>query len=211
MGIDFLIKGVIIGLSVSIPLGPIGVMCIQRTLSKGRLSGFVSGMGAASADIIYSIFAGLGITFIIDILTKYSIEFQVIGGAFLLFLGLRLFFKNPIKQFRQPKTKGGLVGDFLSTFFLTITNPLALFLFVGVFATIGFMNTKFEHFTLGYIVAGVALGTTLWWFVLSTLINLFRSKIRLRKLNWINKISGIAIFIFGVVAIVNLFFTFYKF
>lgn len=203
MGIEFLIKGIIIGLSVSIPLGPIGVIVIQRTLSKGRLSGFISGVGAGSADIIYSIFAGLGITFIIDIITKYSVEFQIFGGIFLVLLGIQLFFKNPIKQFRQPKTKGGLIGDYLSTFFLTITNPIALFLFIGVFAAIGFIDTKFENFTLGYIVAGVAIGTTLWWFVLSTLINLFRSKIRLRKLNWINKISGVIIFICGVFAIIN--------
>ena len=207
MGLDYLLKGIIIGLSVSIPLGPIGIIAIQRTLTKGKISGFVSGLGAGFADTIYAVLAGFGITIIVDFLVEHHILFQAIGGIFLLYLGIRTFYKNPIKQFRQPKGKSNLIGDFLSTFFLTISNPLAIFLFIGVFAAIGLMDTNFDNLTLSYIILGVMIGTSTWWFVLSTLINIFRHKIRLRSLNWINKISGIVILIFGLFAILSLFFT----
>lgn len=207
MGFEYVIKGIIIGLSVSIPLGPIGIICIQRTLAKGKLSGFISGLGAGFADTFYSVLAGLGITIIVDFLIEHHVIFQAIGGIFLLYLGIKTFYKNPIKQFRQPQGKSNLIGDFLSTFLLTISNPLALFLFIGVFAAIGFMDSKFDNFTLAYIISGVAIGTSAWWFILSTIVNVFRHKIRIRSLNWINKIAGVVIFVFGVVAIISLFFT----
>lgn len=204
--LDYIIKGIIIGLSVSIPLGPIGILVIQKTLSKGKKSGFVTGLGAAFADFIYAILASLGISFIINSLVEHHIYFQIIGGVFLLYLGYSVFVTNTIKQFRNQNGSSNLIGDFLSTFFLTITNPMALLLFFGVFAGIGFLQEKFDYSSIIYIILGVNIGTVLWWYTLSTLINLFRSKIQLRRLNWINKISGLVIFIFGLVAIFSIIF-----
>lgn len=206
MAFDLIIKGFIIGLSVSIPLGPIGILVIQKTLCNGKKSGFVTGLGAAFADFVYAILASLGISFIINSLEQYHLYFQIIGGVFLLYLGYSVFISNPIKQLRNQNGNSNLIGDFLSTFFLTITNPMALLLFFGVFAGIGFLHEKFDYSSIIYIIIGVNIGTVLWWYSLSTLINLFKSKIQVRRLNWINKISGIAIFIFGLVAIISILF-----
>lgn len=203
---DYILKGIIIGLSVSIPLGPIGILVIQKTLSQGKKTGFVTGLGAAFADFIYAIIASLGISIIIDSIVKHHIYFQIIGGLFLIYLGYKVFFTNPIKQLRQSNGGGSLIGDFLSTFLLTITNPMALLLFIGVFAGIGFLDKQFDYQSIVYIILGVIIGTSLWWYILATLISLFRKKIRIRRLNWINKISGLVIFIFGIVAILSIFF-----
>ncbi|OFX47514.1 MAG: hypothetical protein A2046_13080 [Bacteroidetes bacterium GWA2_30_7] len=206
MGFDYILNGFIIGLSVSIPLGPIGILVIQKTLCNGKKSGFVTGLGAAFADFIYAIIASLGISIIINSLVEYHLYFQIIGGLFLIYLSYNVFFSNPIKQLRNPKINSNLIGDFLSTFFLTITNPMALLLFFGVFAGIGFLNEKFDYSSIIYIILGVNIGTVLWWYTLSTLINLFRSKIQIRRLNWINKISGVVIFIFGLFALISIIF-----
>jgi threonine/homoserine/homoserine lactone efflux protein len=204
--ISYILKGILIGLSVSIPLGPIGILVIQKTLSSGKVRGFITGMGAAFADIVYAIIASLGISIVIDIITKHHIYFQIIGGLFLIYLSAKVFFSNPIKQLRATKGSSNLMGDFLSTFALTISNPMAFFLFLGVFAGIGFLNNDFKPWQSIYIIFGVLIGTSLWWYALSLFISLFRSKIRIRRLNWINKISGIVILAFGIAALVSIFY-----
>ncbi|HPI70845.1 MAG TPA: LysE family transporter, partial [Tenuifilaceae bacterium] len=136
-----IIKGIIIGLLASIPLGPIGVICIQRTLNKGKISGFVSGLGAATADTIFSAIAGFSLTFIIAFIQKQQIIFQAIGGVVVFLLGIKIFYTNPIKQFRRHKRKkNNLMEDFLSVFILTFTNPLAVFFFIALFAAFGIVS-----------------------------------------------------------------------
>ena len=139
MDLELLIKGFIIGVSASVSIGPIGVMIIQRTLNKGRLSGFISGMGAAIADTIYAIIAGFSLTFIISFLEKEHILFQLFGGLVLLVLGTRIFYTNPALQLRrQRRKKSKLYEDFFSIFLLTFTNPLAVFVFVAI-SPLGFL------------------------------------------------------------------------
>ena len=129
--IELLIKGIVVGYIASIPLGPIGVICIQRTLSKGKLSGFVSGLGASTADTFLSIVAGLGLSFIIDFVVDYTAIFKLLGGILVIFLGFRIFFKNPVHQFRRKKLKkNNLYTDYISTLVLTLSNPLNIFLFL---------------------------------------------------------------------------------
>lgn len=202
LGLELLVNGIVIGFSASVPLGPIGVVCVQRTINKGRTSGFVSGLGAAISDTFYAVIAGLGLTFIINFLREQQTILQFIGGAFLLFIGFRIFYSNPVHEIRKLKRKkSNLFEDFMSVFFLTFSNPMAGLLFIAIFAGLGVLN-KAEDLKLTMImVSGVFLGASFWWFILSSLVNRFRHKVRLKQLWWINKIAGLAIIVFAVAAL----------
>lgn len=196
-----LIKGVIVGLLASIPLGPVGVICIQRTINKGKLSGFISGIGAATADTIFATIAGFSITFVINFIQEKQFFFQVVGGIVVMILGVSIFYTNPIRQLkRHRKNKSSILEDYLSVLFITITNPLAVFLFIGLFASLKIVSTVGNGLYVGILLSGVFIGAATWWFVLSTIINRFRARFRLKQLWYINKISGGAIFILGLVA-----------
>jgi len=205
MELGLFIKGFIIGLAASVSIGPIGVMVIQRTLNKGRLSGFISGMGAAVADTFYAIVAGFSLTYIISFLKEKHIIFQLLGGLVLLGLGLKIFYTNPVLQLRrQRRKKTRLFEDFFSIFLLTFTNPLAVFVFVAIFAGLGVLNEESGYLPTIIVVLGVFSGASIWWFSLSSLLSRFKSKFRLKSLWWLNKISGVLIFVFGLFAAVEL-------
>lgn len=205
MEFGLLLKGFIIGFSASVSIGPIGVLVIQRTLNKGRLAGFISGMGAAVADTIYAIIAGFSLTYIISFLQEKHVLFQLFGGLVLLALGLKIFYTNPVLQLRrQRRKKSRLIEDFFSMFFLTFTNPLVVFIFVAIFAGLGILNEESGYLQTIIIVLGVFLGASVWWFSLSSLLSRFKSKFRLKSLWWLNKISGLLIFAFGLFAAVDL-------
>ena len=204
MEFEFFVKGIIVGLSVSIPMGPIGVLCVQRTINKGRLSGFISGLGAAVADTIFAIIAGLGITFIINFLQKQQLFIQIFGSCFILYIGIKIFYTNPVKQFKKrSKKKNNLIEDFFSILLLTLSNPVFLFLFMAVFAGLNLVQEEPEYFSILSVISGVLIGASLWWFALSSFVNRFRRKFRLRRLWWINKISGGLIFLLGLVAVIK--------
>jgi threonine/homoserine/homoserine lactone efflux protein len=196
----------IVGVSVSAPLGPLGVLCIQRTINKGLLSGFVSGLGAAVADILYASVAGFGISIIADFLKDHQEIIRAIGGLIVLVVGIMIFRSNPVKQFRQQKMqKRSYVSDFVSSIFITITNPLTIVFFGAVFAGFGLDETT----TINPVVLtllGIFLGALTWWLGLTILVNIFRNKIRLRNLYWINKITGILVAIFGLAVFISIFF-----
>lgn len=200
-----LIKGIIVGLLASIPLGPIGIICIQRTINKGKLSGFLSGMGAASADTIFAAIAGFSLSFIISFIQEQQVIFQAIGGLIVFGLGIKIFYTNPVRQLRRHKRKqNNLMEDYLSVLLVTITNPLAVFLFIALFASLGVV-VEGENILLSLVAtSGVFIGAMLWWYILTTLVNIFRNKFRLKQLWWINKLSGAVIFTLGAVAIFGL-------
>lgn len=182
------------------PLGPIGVLCIQRTLSKGRWSGFISGLGAASSDAIYAIIACFSLSYVVSFIEKQMLWLQIFGVALMLFLGLRIFYSNPAKQLRRQKSNSkNFVQDFASVFFLTISNPLYVFLFIGIFAGLRFVQPQNDIIGQMVLILGVLAGASAWWFVLTSIVNLFRAKINLRRLWWINKIAG------GVIVLAALF------
>lgn len=195
-----------LGLVVTAPLGPLGIMCIQRTINRGMLSGFVTGLASALADIMYAIVAGFGISVIAHFLTEYQLVIRIIGGIIVSFLGVRIYFSNPAKQFRRQKIqKRSYVSDFISGFLLTITNPVVIVVFGAAFASFGLdKGDSVRSVTLTII--GVFMGAITWWFTLTTLVNIFRDKINLRKLWWINKITGVFVFLFGIIIIVSVFF-----
>jgi threonine/homoserine/homoserine lactone efflux protein len=199
------LKGIAIGLICSIPLGPIGVLVVQRTLGKGRKSGFVSGLGAATADTALSAIAGLGLSMIIDFIRKFEFQFQLVGGIILIIVGLQIFFKNTIKQVRERKLKkNNLVTDYLTVIGLTFSNPVAVFLFLAIFAGLNIFDGAPGYILHSLIISGVFIGATFYWFILSTFVNIYRHKFKLRRLWWLNKITGMAIALFGVFALINL-------
>ena len=206
MGVEFLIKGLIVGFLASIPLGPVGVLCIQRTINKGRFSGMFSGLGAATVDTFFALVAALGLTYVINFIEEQQFYIQLIGGGILMILGARIFITNPIKQIRKHRRKKNkLIEDYFSVLFLTLSNPLAIFLFIAAFAGIGMVTSKDSLFKSSLIVAGVFFGAMLWWFTLTFLIDLFRKHFRLKQLWWINKIAGVIIIVFGVAAMFAVF------
>ncbi|GAB4282495.1 MAG: LysE family transporter [Marinilabiliales bacterium] len=207
--IENLISGVIIGFTASVPLGPIGALCIQKTINKGQLAGFIGGLGAAFSDTIYAIIAGFGISFIIDFIFDYQIYMRIIAAGVLFFLGLKMFFTDIVKQKRKQKLKKskGLFGDFIATFAYTFSNPLALIFFLGAFAAFGVVKGEGNSvMTVIMLTSGVLIGASFWWFILTFTVNLFRKKFKLRLIWWINKITGIIIVIFAILALLSIFF-----
>lgn len=205
-GLLFLIKGILVGLVVSIPLGPMGVLCLQRTLNKGKSSGFSSGMGIATADTIFALIAGLGISFIIHFLSEQQLIIKMIGGLVIAFIGLKIFIANPVKQLKKHRREGkNLFEDFISILFMALSNPLTIFLYIAIFAGLNLKDVSTGYSSALLVVAGVFMGASLSWFTISTVVNHFRANIRLRRLMWINRIAGITIILFGVFAICSLF------
>jgi len=204
MEFTFFLKGIAIGFAMAVPVGPIGIMCIRKTLTEGRLRGLIIGLGAATADLFYGCVAAFGLTFISDTLDSQRIWIRLVGGALLLFLGIRTFRAQPT----DPKSKikihsSGMLGSYLYTLLLTLTNPLTIFAFIAVFAALG-LGIGLSIFSASVLVAGVFIGSCLWFLLLSSGTLFFRKKLDLEGLTWVNKIAGILIIISGIIAIVSL-------
>ncbi|MBN2681396.1 MAG: LysE family transporter [Bacteroidales bacterium] len=207
MELPIIIYGIIIGLMVSIPLGPVGVMCIQRTLNRGRWAGFISGLGAAAADVIFSVFAVFSAKIIIENVEKHQDWFQIVGGVIFLAVGVKIFITNPVVQLkkRQAKKKeNSFLWDFLSVFIITITNPVAILLFLIAFSYVGLTIEPNEYSKASAVISGIAIGTSAWWFLLASVVNLFRRKITLRSLWMINKVAGALIVVFVLGSFINM-------
>ncbi len=206
MELQFLIKGIIIGLVVSTPIGPMGVLCVQRTLNKGKSSGFSSGMGIATADTIFALIAGLGISFIIHFLSEQQLIIKMIGGLVIALIGLKIFIANPVKQLKKHRREGKtLFEDFISILFMALSNPFTVFLYIAIFAGLNLQDVSTGYSSALLVVAGIFFGASISWLAISTVVNYLRAKIRLRKLMWINRIAGLTIILFGVFAICSLF------
>lgn len=204
MEYTLLLKGIIIGFALALPIGPIGILCIRKTAAEGHLSGMVVGFGAATADAVYGFIAAFGLTVISDALVTRQMWLRLIGGVFLIYLGVKTFLAKPVENSRGTNGKG-LLGSYVSTFFLTLTNPLSIIAFLGVFAGFGLRNFDLSIGSASTLIAGVFLGSSLWFFLLSYSITLFREKINATGLGWVNRISGLLIVMFGIIAIISFF------
>jgi len=200
MDLLFLFKGAVLGFAIAAPVGPIGVLCIRKTVQFGRLSGFFSGLGAAVADAIYAIIAAFGLTFVSDLLIVGQFWLRLVGGAFLIYLGLRTCFAHPHEPLGTQASHKTLLADFVSTFLLTLTNPLTILSFLAVFAGLGLTEFSGGYGSAACLVLGVLLGSALWWLILSEGVALFRKKISQKAMGWINRIAGILIMAFGLLA-----------
>lgn len=199
------IQAILIGLAASIPLGPLGIMCIQRTLSKGRWAGFAVGVGSSIGDTIYASIALFSVQFISDFLERNRSWVMLIGGLVILFIGLQIAVKNPIKDLRQRKIDQVSMNakDIIRGFLMTISNPGALVLMLGLFAFFGLDlgTTGWRPAAVAVVLAGIFLGTALWWFLLSSGISLFRKRFHLRQMLIINRVSGSIIALLGLVSV----------
>ena len=203
MDISFFLRGLVLGFSIAAPVGPIGVLCIRRTLAEGRASGLVSGLGAATADAIYGCIAGFGLTLISKFLVSQQVWLRLIGGGFLCFLGVRTFLSKPAEHVASAK-RNGLFGSYISTFFLTITNPMTILSFAAIFAGLGVGGAGVSYVSAAVLVLGVFIGSALWWFILSSGVSIFRTRLNPDRLRWVNRISGIIITGFGLIALLSL-------
>ena len=203
MFLSLFIKGVVIGLAVSVPLGPIGILIIQRTVNKNRISGFLSGMGASISDTLYSVVAGFSLTYIIDFIRAHELEFQILGALIVLFLGLHIFIKNPVRDLRNYRKRGSTYWqDLISTFLITFPNPMVVFIFLAVFASSGIVFQIDHPYQAFFMVLGVFAGTNTWWLLLTGIVSSFRHKFNLRVLWWFNKIAGGVIMFLVVVSFI---------
>ena len=203
---DLWLRGFLLGFAIAAPVGPIGILCIRRTLAQGWLTGFVTGLGAATADAVYGSVAAFGLTAVTAILVDQQAWFRVIGGIFLCYLGARTLASRPAAaQSTELSERASLKGAYLSTFVLTLTNPLTILSFAAAFAALGMGNTGGSYACSALLVLGVFAGSALWWLILSSIASLIRGRIGARAMLWVNRVSGGIILAFGVAALLSLF------
>ncbi len=204
MAFDFFLKGLALGFAIAAPVGPIGLLCISRTLDKGRVSGLVSGVGAATADALYGAVAGFGLSAVSSFLVGRQFILGLIGGHVLLILGVKTFKRRPTQtETRNPSRLGGLAGDYASTFFLTLTNPMTILAFAAIFAGLG-LPADGSYGSAATLVTGIFLGSSAWWLLLSGGVGLIRRRFTPRLLVWVNRVAGVILFGFGVVMLLRL-------
>jgi threonine/homoserine/homoserine lactone efflux protein len=198
---NLFLKGLIFGMMVSIPLGPIGLLIIQKTVNKDRLSGIISGLGVALSDTVYAIIAGFSLTYILDFIKQHEFYFQLIGATILILLGLSIFFRNPVREMRKFRRKGSnYTQDFIFTFLISLSNPATVFIFLAVLTGTGVVLSITEPYDAIFIIIGVFIGASLWWGILTSVVGAFRHHLNLRVLWWFNKIAGMLIFLIVVIA-----------
>jgi threonine/homoserine/homoserine lactone efflux protein len=199
-----ILTGLTLGFSIAAPVGPVGLLCIRRTLADGRASGFVSGLGAATADAFYGAIAGLGLAVGSEFLIGQQLWLRLIGGAFLLYLGFTTFRSKPAQ--REARAKGiGLLGAYGSTLALTLTNPLTILSFAAFMAGLGVTSAGSGYLPALVFIAGVFLGSAAWWLLLSAGVGFVRSRVTPQLLGWINRFSGAIIVAFGIIALAGIF------
>lgn len=203
MDASFYLRGLLLGFSVAAVVGPIGLLCISRTLQKGFRYGFVTGLGAATADGVYGGIAAFGLTVISTFLVSQQTWIRLVGGLFLLYLGIRTMLTQPAQQAAQAENSSFL-GAYISTLLLTLTNPLTILSFAAIFAGLGVGVSSGGGLAAALVVVGVFCGSGVWWLLLSGGVGLLREKMTRRWLTWINRGAGLALATFGVIAIISL-------
>jgi len=191
------IRGIIIGFSAAAPVGPIGILCIQRTLSHGKSMGLATGMGAAAADLVYGLLAGFGITIVTNFILEQAFYLNLFGSAFLFYLAWQIVHKKE-DSIALRKNVASYPGAFASTFFLMISNPIAVLFFFGIFAAIGPKGGNVSIAAVFIFAAGVTIGSGLWWVILSGAVSSLRNRFKSEWLKYINLSAGIMIFGFAI-------------
>lgn len=192
--IDILISGVLIGILVSAPMGPVGMLCIQRTLNKGRWPGFFTGVGAAFSDLFYCLLTGLGLSFVQGFIEDNSLVLQIVGSFALIGFSIYLFKKNPTASLKRPEhTKNTFWADCMTGFLFTISNPFILFFIVSLFGRFNFLLPEYmlHHYVVGYI--SIFMGALAWWYMITFFVNKVRAHFNVRSMWLINRIIGVLI------------------
>jgi len=207
----FVLSGIVIGLIVAVPIGPVNLLCIRRTLALGPLNGFISGLGAAAGDGCFAVVTGMGFTAARQMINGYSTTLELVGCVLLMIFGISTYFSDPlhgrgVERVASRQLAGpSLVRAFASTFALTITNPATLFGFAALFAGLGSLTGAREGFGAAAIVVfGVICGSALWWFVLTTVVGYFHARIDAHVMKLINHGSGILVTLCGIGVLLHL-------
>jgi threonine/homoserine/homoserine lactone efflux protein len=198
-------QGVTIGFAIAAPVGPIGILCIRRSLSDGMPAGFAAGLGAATADAAYGAVAAFGLSALSGFLIGQQFWLGLFGGIFLCYLGFKTFSSSPASEQAQIEARS-LSATYLSTFLLTLTNPATIFSFVGLFAGFGFGRAP-DYYSATAVVLGVFTGSALWWLILSSGVGMIRERLTPQWMRGINRLSGAILIIFGVLALAHLTFS----
>ncbi len=206
MNADFSLwlQGVLLGFSIAAPVGPIGILCIRRTLGQGRVAGLVTGLGAASADALYGCVTAFGFSLAIQFLVGVQNWLRLAGGLFLMYLGARSFLARPAASGAGGGQKFGLAGAYFSTLGLTLSNPATIFAFLAIFVGVGVESPGRSPAGAAWLVLGVFCGSALWWLILSGLVSLWRERIGARALLWINRLAGLGLAAFGLAILLTL-------
>ncbi|MDR3574444.1 MAG: LysE family transporter [Anaerolineaceae bacterium] len=192
MNFSLFLRSLLMGLSIAAPVGPIGILCMRRSLMEGRLIGLITGLGAASADGVYGCIAGLGITLVSGFLIAQSNWIRLAGGLFLAYLGISALLARPPEQISAVRQVSPL-GAFISTFLLTLSNPIPILSFAAIFTGLGAGLNTSDFKSVITVVLGIFSGSASWWLLLSSSVSLAHTKITPRILLWVNRISGLAI------------------
>jgi len=196
--LSFIGKGMMIGFSIAAPVGPIGILCIHRSLHQGYKWGFITGMGAATADVIYGAIAGFGLTFLSNGLLQYQYWINLIGGLFLLYFGGKILLSKPATANSEQQTNKSLFPTYIGALFLNLTNPITILLFISIFSGIGILSAETSYWHTGLLILGILLGASLWWLILcSGIAFLLRHRIKQTALIWIQRTAGTAILFFA--------------
>jgi threonine/homoserine/homoserine lactone efflux protein len=203
-GMTWLARGLLMGFAIAAPVGPIGVLCIRRSLAEGWLTGFLTGLGAATADGFYGGVAAFGLTAISGVLVAEQGIIRVVGGLLLCYLGVRTLLAKPALEAASARRGRGLLGAYATTVGLTLTNPATIISFAAVFAGLGLAGVANSAIAApGLLTLGVLLGSACWWLLLSGGVSLLRSRLTTGALRWVNRLSGVVLLGFGVVALVS--------
>jgi threonine/homoserine/homoserine lactone efflux protein len=199
------LKGFVIGLMVAVPVGPIGLLCVSRTLSKGPTYGLFSGLGIATADALSAGVVALGLTLVSGFLIEQQVWLRLIGGSFLCYIGINIFFSHPAEPSAAYNKESNLLRGYASTFFLTLTNPLTLLSFVAIYAGWGVEDLTGHYLASALLTAGVFCGSAIWWVALSSGMPVVRMMFSRRGLRWVHRVSGAIIAGFGFIVLLSLF------
>ena len=203
MPLHLLLQGVLIGVVVAVPLGPLGLLCINRALMAGALCGLFSGLGVATADALAAGVAALGISFVSSLLLQQQFYLRLIGGIFLCYLGLTIF-RAQVAEQPPPASVSGLMNAYFTTFLLTLSNPVTILSFVAIYAGWHVQNLAGRYFAAATLTLGVFIGSAVWWVALFIVMTLFHGKFNLGILWWVHRISGAVIAVFGLIVLLSL-------
>ena len=203
MDIHLILKGFVIGFSIAMAVGPIGLLCIRNSLTKGFLQGFATGLGAACADMMYGAVAGFGVVAITSFLVGWRLLFQLIGGLFLCYLGINMLRVKEIRE-KEDRTQGSFWTIFTTTFFLTMTNPMTIISFIAMYAGIGVGASDSTLLSACFVTGGVFSGSALCYLMISFFSSLFRENLTPSGVVWLNRMSGCIILGYGITSIVTI-------
>ncbi len=200
MPLLYLGLGIIIGFLMAVPIGAVGILCIRRTLANGLRQGYITGLAGATGELVYCVVSAGGIMLIADFITDHQYEIRLVGGVVLLFMGVLVFRARRARTAEEPSLLE-VTRTYFSTLVVALTNPLVLFAYGAIMASIG--AAKLDFFSLSLLIAGMVAGSLLWFILLSNLVHRFRASMNIEKLSIVNRVAGVLLILIGLSGVWN--------